>query len=403
MSSPLDETPPDLEAVEGTGFSPYMEDQQREGALAPEGAPAFASEPGAPGPDSGTWETSELAPFALSGHDFSRAESAEEEEEGASAPEAEGTGFSPYIDPIPEEGASAPEATPPLTQPAPDSMLFESFGTPEPPRAPRIPHLGHFFILVLLLGLGSIAAMAALPLALHFHLFGISNAAQATTDIHYTLLSEVVMYFFAFAGCLLIFPPLWNRGFFNGISWRRQRARRRGLILVGAAFLCFLLAIVNGLLMPGPPDAPIDRVFRVPGAAWLLFGFGVTVAPFFEEIIFRGFLLPALCTACDWLSEKVSGNSPRPLDNEGQPQWSMAAMIAGSILTSLPFAGMHASQTGYSLGPFVLLLAVSLVLCWVRLGARSLAASVVVHACYNFMLFSLMLLGSGGFKHLEKM
>jgi hypothetical protein len=39
----------------------------------------------------------------------------------------------------------------------------------------------------------------------------------------------------------------------------------------------------------------------------------------------------------------------------------------------------------------------------VRLGTRSLAASTLVHAGYNFTLFSLMLLGTGGFKHLDKM
>jgi hypothetical protein len=78
-------------------------------------------------------------------------------------------------------------------------------------------------------------------------------------------------------------------------------------------------------------------------------------------------------------------------------------MIVASILTSIPFAWMHAEQTGYSLGPFVLLYCVSLVLCWARLTTRSLAASVMVHACYNFLLFSIMLYGTGGFQHLDKM
>ena len=156
--------------------------------------------------------------------------------------------------------------------------------------------------------------------------------------------------------------------------------------------------------MPGPENAPIDKIFRAPGAAWLLFGFGVTVAPFFEELVFRGFLLPSLCTACDWISERMTpGKLPRPLDADGQPRWSLTAMVIASAMTSLPFAGMHAAQQGYSLGPFLLLVCVSLVLCAVRLGTRSLAASVVVHASYNFMLFAFMLWGTGGFRHLENM
>jgi len=82
----------------------------------------------------------------------------------------------------------------------------------------------------------------------------------------------------------------------------------------------------------------------------------------------------------------------KTVDENGQPHWSLGAMVIGSILVSLPFAGMHAAQTGYSWGPFVLLVGVSLVLCWARLNARSLAASVFVHATYNFLLFSLMVL-----------
>jgi membrane protease YdiL (CAAX protease family) len=78
-------------------------------------------------------------------------------------------------------------------------------------------------------------------------------------------------------------------------------------------------------------------------------------------------------------------------------------MIFASVITSVPFALMHAEQTAWSLGPFLLLVCVSLVLCWARLATRSLAASVLVHAAYNFLLFSLMLLGTSGFKHLDRM
>jgi hypothetical protein len=51
----------------------------------------------------------------------------------------------------------------------------------------------------------------------------------------------------------------------------------------------------------------------------------------------------------------------------------------------------------------VLLYCVSLVLCFARLATRSLAASTLLHATYNFLLFFMMLVGTGGFKHLDKM
>jgi membrane protease YdiL (CAAX protease family) len=78
-------------------------------------------------------------------------------------------------------------------------------------------------------------------------------------------------------------------------------------------------------------------------------------------------------------------------------------MVIASILVSVPFAAMHAEQQGYALGPFVLLILVSLVLCAIRLQTRSLAASVVVHSTYNFLLFAVMVISTGGFKHLDKM
>jgi membrane protease YdiL (CAAX protease family) len=201
----------------------------------------------------------------------------------------------------------------------------------------------------------------------------------------------------------MVFPLFWEKSFFAGIHWRGATVLRLGWRLPAISVGCFALAGLDEALLPGPTNAPIEEIFRTPGAAWIMFGFAISLAPFFEEIAFRGFLLPALATACDWIAERFTGELPRPLDQNGHPQWSIPAMVIASIATSLPFAMVHAEQQGHALGPFLLLIVVSLVLCAVRLTTRSLAASVVVHACYNFLLFSLMLIGTGGFRHLDKM
>ena len=282
-------------------------------------------------------------------------------------------------------------------------QLFKDHFIPEMRPQERIPNLGHLGILILLALCGLFGAGLLAGLAVHFHLFGISNMQQAATDIHYTLGTEGAFYILTFAASLLVFPFLWHKGFFDGLQWRGATALKLRGRLVSAAALCFVLAMFNSMVMPGPADAPIDRIFRMPGAAWLLFGFGVTLAPFFEEMAFRGFLLPALSTAWDWAIEKSTGRPALPLDADGHPQWSFFAMAIGSVITSILFALIHGDQTGWSLGPFLLLVCVSLVLCWARLSTRSLAASVLVHASYNFLLFSLMFLGTSGFKHLDKM
>ncbi|MGA2653059.1 MAG: type II CAAX endopeptidase family protein [Terracidiphilus sp.] len=281
--------------------------------------------------------------------------------------------------------------------------LFSSWDEPQIPHIVRIPNFGHLLILAVLVVFGWICAGLLTLGALHFNLFGVSTIQKAETDIHYTLGSMIAVYLVAFIAAIVVFPMLWGKSFFAGVQWNGENALRLRGRLFGAAFICFLFAIVNGLLMPGPENAPIDKIFRAPGAAWLLFAFGITAAPFFEEILFRGFLLPALCSAFDWASEKIHGENPPALEENGHPHWSFAAMATSSVLTSIPFALMHAEQTGYSLGPFVLLVCVSLVLCWARLSTRSLAASVLVHASYNCLLFSFMLLGTSGFQHLDKM
>ena len=285
----------------------------------------------------------------------------------------------------------------------PERPMFQQWYVP-PPRPPaRIPHLGHVGIMLIFALSGLFAAGIMMAIMLRFHMFGIKSLDDAKTEVHLTLGSETVVYVIMLGACLLFFPMIWHKGFFEGIHWNSGTALRLRKQLFITAGICFVLAVVNGLLLPSPKNAPIDKIFRTPGAAWLLFLFGISLAPFFEEIIFRGFVLPAMCTACDWIRERIKHVPIRPLDENGHPQWSLAAMVIGSLATSLPFAGMHAAQTGYSLGPFVLLVGVSMVLCWARLSTRSLAASVLVHASYNFLLFSLMLLGTSGFRHMDKL
>jgi Predicted metal-dependent membrane protease len=303
--------------------------------------------------------------------------------------------------------SNSPEPALPFAAPevssAPEQPLFQQWYVP-PPRPPvRIPHMGHVGILIIFVLSGLFVAGVLMQLALHFHVFGVPSLTGAMTDIHYTLGSELIVYFVMLAACLIFFPMIWHESFFKGVQWNGSTALRLRKQLFFTAAICFALAIINGLLLPSPKNAPIDKIFRTPGAAWLLFGFGITFAPFFEEMIFRGFILPSMCTACDWFNEKTKHAPVRPLGENGHPQWSLAAMVVGSILTSVPFAAMHAAQTGYSWGPFVLLVGVSLVLCWARLSTRSLAASVLVHASYNFLLFSLMLAGTEGFRHMDKL
>lgn len=335
---------------------------------------------------------------------------------------------------------------------------------------PRIPHLGHLALLFLFLLCGWVVAVLFSGAAMYFHFFGLHSLEQAKTNAPFLMSSEAIIYLVTLILCLVGFPPMWRRGFFSGLQWNGAAAIRRISLLLGAAVVCFALALLSEYVAPGPKNAPIEKLFQRPGAAWVLFAFGVTFAPFFEEMIFRGFLLPAFCTCFDWVAEEssatpaspdgstrwapltlvtafvvtsipfiaicadpfhhfllrgmvvllwclgmllawayVSARStlPRgrsaPVDAAGHPVWSFPAMVFASLYVSLCFALLHAAQQGYSLGPFVLLIVVSLVLCWARLSTRSVASSVLVHASYNFMIFMLTMASTEGFRHMQRM
>jgi hypothetical protein len=311
---------------------------------------------------------------------------------------------------VPAEDASAliPVDTPIAPEPiAPQSVLpaesfFDAYARHLPP-PPRFPNIFDVVLMALLLLAGWLVSAAAAATALHFHLFGVHTEKQAIDNIHYTLGTQVIWYLAALALWTLLFPLVWHTGFFAGIEWRARAAFRLRWQLFSAAFACFVLAIIDGVFLPGPKEAPIDQVFRMPGGAWFLFAFGITLAPFIEEMIYRGFLLPAFCTLWDWAAESIQDRPTRWPDENGKTKWSISAMVFASICTSVPFALMHGQQTSYSVGTFVLLMFVSLALCWIRLSTRSLAASTIVHACYNLLLFTLMMWGTGGFKDLDKM
>ena len=290
---------------------------------------------------------------------------------------------------------------PPTTEPP---QLFQSFVQPVVRPPARIPHFGHLSLLIPIGGIAFVCTILVLYFPMRLHLFGWSLSTQAAaTNVPLILSSEAILYLFVFAISVLVFPLFWHEKLLVGLQWRGAVALKRFGWLAATALGCAGLAALEEVVLPGPKNAPIDKMFSAPGAAWLMFAFGTTLAPFFEEMFFRGFLLPALCTAWDWIVERIKREPAPSLDANGHPQWSFLAMAVASVLTSIPFALLHVDQQGHSLGPFLLLIVVSLVLCTVRLKTRSLAASTLVHACYNFIIFSLALIGTGGFRHFDKM
>jgi len=126
------------------------------------------------------------------------------------------------------------------------------------------------------------------------------------------------------------------------------------------------------VLLPPPPDmvSPLERLLRQgPWAMWLVLVVAVVIAPFVEEVLFRGLLLGALRRY--W---------PFPL---------------AALAVTLLFTALHASQTRSYLPALAGIFLCGWVLATLRERSGSLWPPVALHMGFNAMAFLPILLAAG--------
>jgi membrane protease YdiL (CAAX protease family) len=287
----------------------------------------------------------------------------------------------------------------------PDYQYVDQLADPPTEPTPRtVPHLGHTAIFMGLVVGTMLVVMFAVGIAIGLHLLGIGSFEKLQKDPLLVVPTMAAWYLLAWGASFFIFPLMWQRSFLDGVSWNRGVVSRRWKLLLITGFAIGLGVQFLSNFLPIPKTLPIDDFFRTRTSIWIVSIFGVFIAPASEELAFRGFLLPSLATAWDWLGNRTRNQPPRPIDPiSGQPSWSLPARIFAAIATSIPFAMLHADQLAHAWAPLAVLFGVSILLCVVRFRTSSLAASVVVHATYNFSIFLTLYIVTGGFRHLEKM
>jgi CAAX protease family protein len=272
---------------------------------------------------------------------------------------------------------------------------------PAPILAPRrIPNFGHALLFV------SFTGMVLLLLELVFFALGKSPVVSqaGSVDVLRPKVQvgiEAAAYAITLLAAWLFYPIAWQRPFLDGLSWNWTAARAQAGKLAGLGLLLgAMMQIVTNFITP-PKTMPIDEFFATASDAWLVTFFGVVVAPIFEEICFRGFLLPAFAIAYDWLS--------LPRTEEARTRWLTTSSLTpgayafSAVLTSVLFALIHAQQVSHLWAALLILFSVSLLLTYVRVRTQSIAASAVVHSAYNAFVFLTLLLATDGYRHLDRM
>jgi membrane protease YdiL (CAAX protease family) len=270
-----------------------------------------------------------------------------------------------------------------------------------PPLAPRrIPNLAHAFLFIAFTGL--------LLILLQLTLSAIGKAPatleSGVVTVKHPILQLGVMagtYLATLLAASLIFPLLWHRSFLNGIQWNFAAARTQASRLIGLGLILGLTMAVVTRFISSPKSIPVDQFFANAAIAWLITLFGTVVAPIFEEICFRGFLVPAFAIAYDWIA--------LPRTPEARLRWQStitltpAAYIFAAVVSSFFFALIHAQQVAHLWAALISLFTISLVLTFVRVKTQSVAASALVHSAYNSFIFLSVIFATGGYRHLDRM
>jgi hypothetical protein len=165
-----------------------------------------------------------------------------------------------------------------------------------------------------------------------------------------------------------------GRQFWTAIRWNWPQARWGGYLLLGVALYFVLIGL--GQVLPIPKNLPIDQFFQTARQAGIVSVVAVTLAPFMEELFFRGFLYPVLARK--------------------------TGAVMGILVTSLLFGLLHGAQLGYSWAVLIIFL-VGVALTTVRAATKSVAASFLVHVGYNGTLSLLLFVATSGFRHLERL
>ena len=198
------------------------------------------------------------------------------------------------------------------------------------------------------------------------------SPAEILLDPRLLLPVQLACYLVVLAGLHRWFGHHLGIGLLRALSWRWP-ARWLRFVAGGAAL--GLAVQFTAHWLPSPPELPIDKMLRTATDAWMMSFFGVLIAPFVEELMFRGLLFPAL-------SRRTGA-------------------VSSLLLTSIAFGAMHSAQLGDA-WPFVAcIVIVGAVLTLVRWRCHSLAASTLVHMGYNGTLFAVIFAQTRGFTDLS--
>ena len=165
----------------------------------------------------------------------------------------------------------------------------------------------------------------------------------------------------------------YNRGFWKALKW--TPGPRSGATYLAAGVVLSIVTQLPFSLFPSEKHLPIEKLFTSPESGYLLAFFGVCVAPFVEEMVFRGFFYPVF-----------------------ERMWGFVAAV---LLTALLFAAIHVPQLSGGWQEIIAIFFVGMVFSYCRGKTGSLVPPFLMHLAYNASLFISLYFSTDQFRTLK--
>jgi uncharacterized protein len=304
------------------------------------------------------------------------------------------------FDPHSEPDSRTEERQFPVDATAPQQVSTEAFSAPNTlPSAPipelpasttrsiaedlRVPWDWTDLGLLLLFGAAGFVLISVI-IVLGFYKAGITKEMLQQSIAYQSLFAIIAMVFLSLfllgylaAQMRLRFrSPVWRT-----LGWRPLDAgkippRAAYLSLIVSGFLLSLLVALASSAFTPKNKMPIEQFLQNRHTALLLLIMSVTLAPLFEETIFRGYIYPVVARTF--------------------------GVLPGVVFTGLIFGLMHASQLGGNLPQVALLVGVGIVFTAVRARTGNVLPGYILHVSYNSFIVIAFLVASHGLRHIPQ-
>jgi len=240
--------------------------------------------------------------------------------------------------------------------PVPAESAGPIFQTAPPPELWRLRDLGFFiayavFALVVVPFLLLMVYAILQPLA-HWKMTATAAATNPILMVSIQLVSYVMIMAFVY----VLVAVHYGLPFWTALKWRSPGVRQ-GLRLFLGGIAMVLVSLVVSHFLPDKNPFPLEQWFNSPAAAYTLAAFAIFVAPFMEELIFRGVLFTFF--------ERHAG------------------VRFAVISTALLFGALHVPEYWGAWTHALIILGVGLICSLVRGITDSLAPSVILHIVFN--------------------